>query len=68
MKLKMSGSEKFSIDGFAFLLLAVVHFVMVLRSMAYNYSLLGQNLSEKIITVFPVSREADTSAFHDKSF
>ena len=38
--------------------------------MAYNYSLfLGQTLSGKIIiTVFPGSREADTSAFHDKSF
>ena len=36
--------------------------------MAYNYSLLGQNLSERIITVFPGSREADTSALHDKSF
>ena len=42
---------------------------MVSRNMAYNYSLLGQNLSEKIITVFfPGSREADTSAFYDKSF
>ena len=32
---------------------------MVSRNMAYNYSLLGQNLSEKKITVFPDSREAD---------
>ena len=46
----------------------VLIFLMVSRSMAYNYSLLGQNLSEKIITVFPGSREADTSAFYDKSF
>ena len=64
----MSGSEKFCIDGFSFLLLAVAHFLMVSRSMAYNYPLLGQNLSGKIITIFPGSREADTSAFHDKSF
>ena len=66
MKLKTSESGTFCIDG---LLLILSHFFYTIsRSVAYNYSLLGQNLSERIITVFPGSREADTSALHDKSF
>ena len=65
----MSGSEKFCIDGFSFILLAVAHFFNGFEEHGVQLFFIGtKSYWDKIITIFPGSREANTSALHDKSF